>query len=106
MTWYMVVLVFLVLLGAVTLAYQVFRMTSIDAKSRGLKHPHFWGMFALSGEGSGGLLLYLLGRRKYPSNMSMGDRASMDSCKKKAGVSLILLALSAICLMAVCILKF
>lgn len=106
MTWYMIVLVFLVILGAGSLACQIFRMTAIDAKSRGLKHPKLWGAFALSGEGSGGLLLYLIGRRKYPSNMSITDRGIMDSCKKKAGVSLIFMALSAVGLFAVIILKF
>lgn len=106
MTWYIIVLVFLVILGSGTLAFQVFRMTALDAKSRGMKHPGFWGAFALSGEGSGGLLLYLIGRRKYPSNMSAADRALMNSYKKKAGVSIIFMALSAVALFAVCILKF
>ena len=106
MTWYLVLLVFLVLLGAFTLAYQIYRMTELDAASRGLKHPRLWGLFSLSGEGSGGLLLYLLGRRRYASNMSAEDRAVMESRKKKAGVSLILLAFAAIGLFIVCILKY
>lgn len=106
MTWYLVLLVFLVLLGAFTLAYQIYRMTELDAVSRGLKHPKLWGLFSLSGEGSGGLLLYLIGRRKYSSDMSGEDRAVMESRKKKAGVSLILLALAAIGLFIVCILKY
>lgn len=43
MKWYLIVLVFISLLGASTLAYQVFKMTELDAKSRGFKHPKAWG---------------------------------------------------------------
>ncbi|GAA0117157.1 hypothetical protein [Clostridium senegalense] len=106
MSWYLIVLMFIAILGAVTLAYQVFKMTELDAISRGLKHPKFWGIFSLSGNGGGGLLLYLIGRRKYPSFMSNADRLIMESRKKKAGVSLIFLAISTIILFAICILTF
>lgn len=62
MNVYAVVLMFMVVLGAFSLAYQVFWLISLDAESRGLKHPKFWGLFSLSGgNGSGGLLLYLFG---------------------------------------------
>ncbi|MBU5226465.1 hypothetical protein KQI36_07340 [Clostridium senegalense] len=106
MSWYLIVLMFIAILGAVTLAYQVFKMTELDAISRGLKHPKFWGIFSLSGNGGGGLLLYLIGRRKYPSFMSNADRLIMESRKKKAGVSLVFLAISTIILFAICILTF
>ncbi|WP_061996485.1 hypothetical protein [Clostridium sp. ATCC 25772] len=106
MSWYLIVLMFIEILGASTLAYQVFKMTELDAISRGLKHPKFWGIFSLSGNGSGGLLLYLIGRRKYPSFMSNADRLIMESRKKKAGVSLSFLAISTIILFAICILTF
>ena len=55
------ILVFMVLLGAFNLMYQIFKLVVIDAESRGLKHPNFWGVFSLSGSNGGGvLLLYLL----------------------------------------------
>lgn len=104
MYWYLIVLFFIAILGASTLAYQVYKMTELDASSRRLKHPKLWGLFSLSGDGSGGLLLYLIGRRKYPSSMSESDKLVMESRKKKAGVSLSFLALSTIVLFAVCIL--
>jgi hypothetical protein len=104
MSWYLIVLVFIEILGASTLAYQIYKMTELDAASRGLKHPKFWGFFSLSGNGSGGLLLYLIGRRKYQSSISEADKLVMESRKKKAGVSLSFLALSTIALFAVCIL--
>lgn len=47
MTWYMIVFLFIALLGAFTLAYQIFRLTELDAKCRGLKHPKFWGFSPL-----------------------------------------------------------
>ncbi|WP_010297590.1 hypothetical protein [Clostridium senegalense] len=106
MSWYLIVLMFIAILGASTLAYQVFKMTELDAISRGLKHPKFWGIFSLSGNGGGGLLLYLIGRRKYPSFMSNADRLIMESRKKKAGVSLSFLAVSTIILIAICLLTF
>lgn len=87
--WYIGLIVFVVLLGAITLAYQVYNMVYLDAKSRGLKHPKFWGFFSMSGNnGSGGLILYLLGRNKYVSSMSVEDRSIMEIRKKKALVSL------------------
>ncbi|MDO4275849.1 MAG: hypothetical protein Q4D16_19440 [Eubacteriales bacterium] len=100
MHWYIVVFVFITLLGAFTLSYQIYKLTELDASCRGLKHPKFWGFFALSGNnGNGGLLLYLLGRRKYPAQISQEDAVKMNSRKKKAGVSLLFLAVGAICLM-------
>lgn len=106
MTWYLIVSVFLVILGGTTLAYQVYKMTELDAKSRGLKHPKLWGLFSLSGNGSGGLLIYLIGRRKYPSSMNEKDKAVMESRKKRAGVSLVFLGLAAIALFTFLILEF
>ncbi|OSB09112.1 hypothetical protein [Paraclostridium bifermentans] len=106
MRWYLIVLVFISLLGASTLAYQVFKMTELDAKSRGFKHPKAWGVFALSGNNSSGLLLYLIGRKKYLSHISDVDKQIIESRKKKAGVSLIFFALSTIALFSVFVLKF
>ncbi len=36
------IMVFMVLLGAFTLMYQIFRLVVLDAESRGMKHPTFW----------------------------------------------------------------
>lgn len=100
MYWYVFVLIFIVLLGACTLSYQVYKVTELDAKSRGFKHPKFWGFFSLGGNnGSGGLLLYLIGRRKYPSSMSVEQREQMNIRKKKVMVSLFFLAIGTSCLL-------
>lgn len=106
MSWYLILAIFVMFLGAGSLAYQVFKMTALDAASRGLKHPKFWGMFSLSGQNGGGLVLYLIGRRKYPSSMSSETRTEMDARKKKAGVSLIFLTAGAIAFFTICILEF
>ena len=90
MKWYEIILVFIVLPGAVNTAYQVFKIAELDARSRGLKHPKFWGVFTMSGNNSSGLLMYLIGRRKYPIiNMSENDAKELEKRKKSAGVGLV-----------------
>ena len=81
------------LVGAVAVMYQIYRLTVLDADARGLKHPKFWGVIAMNGNNSGGLLMYLIGRRKYPIvNVSESRRLEMEKRKKKAGVGIIFLA--------------
>ncbi|WP_123054372.1 hypothetical protein [Clostridium sp. JN-1] len=92
MSWYLILTIFIALLGAFTLAYQVYKLTELDARCRGLKHPKLWGLFSIGGNNSSGLLLYIIGRRKYKVTMNENERAEMNSRKKKAGVSLIFLA--------------
>ena len=85
------------LAGAFNIVCQIYKMTKIDATARGLKHPKFWGLVAMNGNNSSGLLLYLIGRKNYPIiNMTENDRAEMASRKKRAGVGLIFLAVGAI----------
>ena len=99
MTALLIILVFAVLLGAASLAFQIYQLTELDASCRNLKHPKFWGLFSLSGNnGSGGLILYLIGRRKYPITMTSEQQKTMASYKQKAGISLGFIAVSAILL--------
>lgn len=68
-----------------------------DAKARGLKHPKFWGFWAMNGNNSSGLILYLIGRRKYPvQNMSIEDQEKIETRKKAAGAALVFMTLGAI----------
>lgn len=90
----------------INLAYQVFKMVEIDAESRGLKHPKLWGFFSLGGNNGGGLLVYLLGRRKYKLSLSDEDKMVMQSRKKKAAVSLVFIAVCLIGMLAVGIFTF
>lgn len=97
MTWYMIILIFMLLLGLFTLAFQIFKITESDAKSRGLKHPKLWGLFVIGGNnGSNGLLPYLIFRNKHPSNMDESEKAEINSRKNKAIVSLFLIAIGSI----------
>lgn len=89
MKWYEFIFIFIVLLGAVNTAYQIFQMTKMDAESRGLKHPRLWGILATGGQNGGGLLVYLLSRRKYPSHLTKKQKQIMNSRKLRAGVGLI-----------------
>lgn len=107
MTWYLLIAMFVTLLGSFTLIYQIYRLTELDARCRGLKHPKLWGLFTLSGNnGSGGLILYLLGRRKYPITINNDQQAEMNSRKKRAGVSLLFLAVGSIALFSILILFY
>lgn len=85
------------LVGAICTAWQIYQMTVLDAKARGLKHPKFWGFCAMNGNNSSGLILYLIGRRKYPvQNMSIEDQEMIETRKKAAGAALVFLAIGAI----------
>ena len=86
-----------VMAGSVFTAYQLYKLVEIDAESRGLKHPRLWGAFSLAGNNSSGLLLYLLGRRKYPVIALTKERqAAKGRRKKKIGVSFAFQAVGAI----------
>ena len=37
-----IIFVFMVLLGGLTLSYQIFTLGALDAERRGLKHPQLW----------------------------------------------------------------
>lgn len=91
MMMFKVLAVFIVLLGSMGTAYQVYKMTILDAKCRGFKHPKLWGLFSIGGQNSSGLILYLVGRRKYPITMSIEERAEMESRKKRTAVCLVFL---------------
>lgn len=83
--------------GTFETIYQIYRITVIDATARGLKHPKFWGLFAMNGNNSSGLLLYLIGRRKYPLiDLSSESQAEIERRKKAAGIGLVFLAIGAI----------
>ena len=58
------------------------QMTELDARSRGFKHPKLWGLFASGRQNGEGILLYLIGRRKYPSAMTEAQKSDMEKYKK------------------------
>lgn len=83
--------------GGICTMYQVYQITQLDAKARGLKHPKFWGLVAVGGNNSSGLLMYLIVRRKYPIiNISEASLKAIATRKKAAGVSLIFLTVGII----------
>ncbi|MGF3113886.1 hypothetical protein ACQV2R_00655 [Facklamia sp. P12937] len=72
------------------LAYFIYKMTIIDAKARGLKHPKFWGIFNIAGNNSSNILLYLIGRRKFPKDkLTSYDQLLMKQYKRETSISLI-----------------
>lgn len=100
-----ILLIILILLLASYLSYQIFKMTELDATSRGFKHPKLWGMFTNSGQNRGGLVFYLIGRRKYISTMSEEDKKIIESRKKKIYVSFTTLVILSILCIAFIIFK-
>ncbi|MCW6701749.1 hypothetical protein NH288_06575 [Anaerococcus sp. NML200537] len=76
--------------GAFFLQYNIYQMTQIDAKARGLKHPKLLGVLNISGNnGNAFLLAYLIGRKKYPiQNISRKDLADLELYKKKSFLAL------------------
>lgn len=91
-----------VIVGGFFCMYQLYRLVQVDAECRGLKHPKLWGLFAVSGNGQSGLILYLIGRRKHPIlSMSEGQQALIGTRKKRFGAGLLFLAVGAI----VCVLS-
>lgn len=91
-----------VVVGGFFCVYQLYKLVEVDAACRGLKHPRLWGLFAASGNGQSGLILYLIGRRKYPVlSMSEGQREDIAQRKRRFGVGLAFLALGA----AACVLS-
>lgn len=91
-----------VIVGSFFCVYQLYRLVQVDAECRGLKHPRLWGLFAASGNGQSGLILYLIGRRKYPVlSMSQGQKDLIGRRKKRFGVGLLFLSAGAV----VCVLS-
>lgn len=91
------------LTGAFTLVYQIYYIVLLDATARGLKHPKLWGFLAIGGNNSSGILMYLIGRHRYPV-IQMSDTAQNETRRRKkaAGVSLAFIATGAcgLCLCA------
>ena len=82
MKWYEILLFISMFIIAVIIVYHIYKMTELDARSRGFKHPKLWGLFASGGQNGEGILLYLIGRRKYPSAMTEAQKSDMEKYKK------------------------
>lgn len=86
-----------IIVGALHIGFQLFKIASLDAEVRGLSHPKLWGIFAMSGNNSSGLIMYLILRRKHPvKNMSKEVCQEIESRKKRAGIGIVFLAAGAI----------
>ena len=92
-----IIFIAVALVGAIETIYQIYQLTVMDATIRGLKHPKLWGLLASNGNNSSGLLMYLIGRRKYPIiDMSENNAKELEKRKKSAGVGLVFLAIGVI----------
>ena len=85
------------LIGVVATIYQIYKITVIDSKARGMKHPKLMGLLATSGKSSEGIILYLLHRRKNPiQNITKEEQNEIDRRKKIALVGIIFMVVGAI----------
>lgn len=83
--------------GAVFFLYQLHNIVVIDAKTRGLKHPRFWGFLPLGNNTAGGLLVYLIRRRNCPViNITENDKQEISKRKKVTGIGLSFVCLGTI----------
>ena len=81
------------LIGVVATIYQIYKITVIDAKARGIKHPKLMGLLATSE----GIILDWLHRRKYPiKNITKEEQNEIDRRKKVALVGIIFMVVGAI----------
>ena len=79
------------------------KLIVLDASARGLKHPRLWGLLAINGNNSSGLLFYLLRRRKYPlKNIDEHQRTLINKRKKSAGIGLLFVVIGTIGLILCC----
>ncbi len=85
------------IVGAIFAEYQLFCLVKADAVCRGLKHPNFWGIFSATGNSQSGLIMYLIGRRRFPIvSMTEEQKSFIERCKKKIGVGIIFIVIGAI----------
>lgn len=103
MPWYGSISIVLVSCGAIMLGYQLFKITELDARSRGFAHPKLWGLFATGQSGGGGLLVYLISRRNHPIKMTSQEQAEMQRRKRHFGWSLAVLTTGGLGLLALAV---
>lgn len=85
----------LYLIGLVLTICQVYRFTVIDAKTRGMSNPKAMGLLTTSGQGGGGMLLYLIKRKKYPvQSVSSQEKKSLRQGKIAAGIGVCIMLFS------------
>lgn len=86
-----------IVVGALYTGLQIFKIASLDAEARGLKHPKLWGFLSASGNNSSGLIMYFIVRKNYPvESMSREVQLEIQTRKKRVGVGIVFLALGAI----------
>lgn len=93
----MAIFIAIYLIGVITVVYQIYKITIIDAKTRNIKHPKLMGLLATSGKSSEGLIIYLLNRKKYPiKQISDNELNEINRRKKILFVSIIFIVIGAI----------
>ena len=93
----MAIFIAIYLIGVITVVYQIYKITIIDAKARNIKHPKLMGLLATSGTSSEGLIIYLLNRKKYPiKQISDNELNEINRRKKISFVSIIFIVIGAI----------
>ena len=83
------------LIGMVLTVVHVYRFTVTDARSRGMENPKAMGILAASGQRGGGMLLYLLKRKKYPViSISAEEKKLLRQCKVRTVICVAVMVMS------------
>ena len=78
--------------------YQKYKITIIDAKARGMKHPKLMGILATSGNNGGGSFLYFLRKKKYPiKNITKEEEEEIEARKRIMRKCVIISIIGIIC---------
>ncbi|HHX71291.1 MAG: hypothetical protein WAO56_07565 [Miniphocaeibacter sp.] len=83
MNIFIIISLLICFISAIGIAYNLNKIVYIDAKNRGIKRAKLWSFIAIGGQSSEGLLLYLINRRKYPSNIDVKDKERIDLYKRR-----------------------
>ncbi len=80
---WLVISIIIYLTSLIIFVYQKYKITVIDAKARGMKHPKLMGILATSGNNGGGSFLYFLRKKKYPiKNITSSEEEEIEVRKR------------------------
>lgn len=78
------------------LAYYMYQLLVLDAKSRGLARPKLWAIIGAGGGRGEGLLFYLFKRKNFSGEMTEKDQQKSRQLKKRMNLLLIVQVVSAL----------
>lgn len=84
-SWLILASIFIIITCGLALIINIYRLVYLDAKSRGIKKPKFWGFISAGAQNGSGLILYLFKRKGYEKGICEKDLKSINKIKKRIG---------------------